>query len=63
MAPLLGVFAAATVAGFGAALGYSVARDVVVPLAERGAGGMKDWWDALHRRDDAEAEAGAEERG
>ena len=63
MAPLLGVFAAATVAGFGATLGYRVARDVVMPLAERGADGMKDWWGALHRRDGTDADDTAEEHG
>ncbi len=54
MAPLVGVFAVATVAGFGAALGYRVARDVVVPLVARGSDEAKTWWESLHRRDGTE---------
>ena len=56
MAPLVGVFAVATVAGFGAAIGYRVARDVVVPLVARGSDEVKDWWGTLHRRDGADGE-------
>ena len=54
MAPLVGVFAVATVAGFGAAIGYRVAHDVVVPLVGRGTDEMKEWWATLHRRDGSE---------
>lgn len=55
MLPLVGVFAAATVAGFGATVGHRVARTVVLPLADRGAAEVKDWWAGLHRRDGATA--------
>lgn len=61
MLPLVGVFAAATVVGVGATLGHRVARDVILPLAERRAGDVKTWWDALHRRDGDAAAAGSEE--
>ncbi len=64
MAPLVGVLAVATVAGFGAALGYRVARDVVVPLVARGSDEAKTWWETLHRRDGTEPDemAGTEEQ-
>jgi hypothetical protein len=42
MAPIVGVFAVAAVAGFGATLGHGVARHAVVPLAGRAAAAVRD---------------------
>jgi|GEM_PF-1954794 len=42
MAPIVGVFAVAAVAGFGATLGHGVARQVVWPLAGRAAATARD---------------------
>ncbi len=44
MAPIVGVFAVAAVAGFGATLGHRVARDLVVPLAGAAAGATEEAW-------------------
>ncbi len=47
MVPIVGVFAAAAVAGVGATLGHKVAKDVILPWVERNGSRLgefgRDW--------------------
>jgi hypothetical protein len=59
MVPIAGVFVASTVAGFGATLGYRLARDVVVPALDRAAAEAGSLWDSMTRMDGSRAGEGA----
>ena len=43
MVPIVGVFAAAAVAGVGATLGHKVAKDVILPWVERNGGRLSEF--------------------
>ncbi len=49
MPPLIGLFAAATVAGIGATLGHRLAKDHVIPWIERQAKAAEDAADRVSR--------------
>jgi|GEM_PF-1777986 len=56
MVPIAGVFVASTVAGFGATLGYRLARDVVMPALDRAAAEAGTFWETVTRKDGTAAE-------
>lgn len=62
MGPLVGVFAAATVAGIGATLGYRLASDVILPAFRKGQNEAEKFWASMNE-DPASEENSADSGG